>query len=124
MPKFAIQDFGQARAKGYDLIVDSRSRRLLVARKTRNWGWTGRWSWQDDTTEFFLIWRELTFNRNLALLRGHIIDELNRLMARLGIECVLNLAQPADDQSIERTMTRLKKAECDFATAMKEVGLR
>jgi hypothetical protein len=124
MPEFALRDLGQARDSGYEFEVHRREREIAVARVTQAWGWSARWSWREDATEYFQLWRELLFRRSLTMVRGHIVSELNRLLRRVGIDAELDVVQSASVHSIDGALERLAKGEWDFARATQEAGVR
>lgn len=122
MPEFALRDLGQARDSGYEFEVHRREREIAVARVTRVWGWSARWSWREDATEYFQLWRELLFRRSLTMVRGHTVSELNRLLRRVGIDAELDVVQSASVHSIDGALERLAKGEWDFVRATQEAG--
>jgi len=69
---------------GYDLAVHRQSNDEHLARVTRKWGWMGRSLLRERVTEFYQFHRWLVFERAKAILREHIISELNRHLEDLG----------------------------------------
>ena len=69
---------------------------------TRLWGWNRRDYSQRNCTEFFMIYKGITFRWAQALLREHIIDELNKLLARLQIKAkILVTGIPSSDDILK-----------------------
>jgi hypothetical protein len=52
------------------------------ASAVRNWGWSGRDSSLEHWTEYYLFDRTLRFQHALALLRQHVVAEINDVMTR------------------------------------------
>jgi len=69
----------------------NRRRDAFVARLTRKWGWNRRDSSGINTTQIFYFYRSLRFRQAQALLRDHIVDELNSLARRLQIIAKIRL---------------------------------
>jgi hypothetical protein len=64
---------------------------VYQGRVTRKWGWTGRDTSSEKRTEFALFYRIVTFRWAQALLREHILKELNVLLRRLNIEAEIQV---------------------------------
>lgn len=52
---------------------------------TKRWGWNRRDYTQRNNTEFYIFYKGITFRWAQAVVREHIIEELNTLLRRLGI---------------------------------------
>jgi hypothetical protein len=86
---------------------------------TRTWGWNGRdWSLQ-YITEYYQFYRLLTFRWAQAVLRSHIIHELNRLLERIGISALIVLEGVPSAKDILKARDRMALGEIDFAEASK-----
>jgi hypothetical protein len=77
-------------ASGFDFKVYSRWRDAQIALLTRKWGWNRRDS-SINNTEFFYFYRSLRFRRSLAILRNHVVKELNQLLSREGVKATIRL---------------------------------
>lgn len=69
----------------------NRMRTAYIARITHRWGWNRRDSSGTYDTEFFFFYRGLRFRRSQALVRDHIVREINGLLARLRIDAGIQL---------------------------------
>ena len=90
-------DFGS-----YVRIMEARAARL-----TKLWGWNRRDANLEGQTEFFYFYRTITFAWAKAVLREHIVRELNRLLGRLGIESrvvVSGLPSPDEILGVRREL--------------------
>lgn len=72
---------------------------VYYGRVTRTWGWNRRdWS-QERSTEFFTFYKMVTFRWAQAVLREHVISEINGLFVRLGMDCILRVSGlPTSDE--------------------------
>lgn len=90
---------------------------------TKAWGWNRRdWS-QERSTEFFIFYKAITFHWAQAILREHIIDELNRLMIRLNIVCKLKVTGLPTSEEIIDIRRSLQEGTVSFATAFDKVSM-
>lgn len=108
---------------GFDLQRYALDSDIYIGQVTKRWGWNRRdWS-QERCTEFFTFYKFIRFSWAKAILRQHIVAELNRLLARLGIKCrieVTGLPTPAD---ILQTGSDLADGKISFAVASDRVRL-
>jgi hypothetical protein len=89
-PKFWRHDLeNQIQTKGYNFQEYVRNTEIYYTKITKLWGWNRRDYLQRNCTEFFTIFKGITFRWAQAILREHIIGELNRLFSRLGINATL-----------------------------------
>lgn len=69
---------------------------------TRVWGWNRRdWS-EQRTTDFYTHYKLVCFSWAQAVLREHIVDQLNLLFDRLGIDCTLTVLGLPTAEAIEK----------------------
>jgi len=87
------------------------------ARLTRNWGWNRRDSSHRYDTEFYYIYRTITFRWAQAILREHIIIELNRLFKRLKIESAIEVVGLITADEILRIRQELVDGKIQFSEA-------
>jgi len=67
-----------------------------------------------ETTIYYQIHRRLTFQRTLAVLRGHILGELNAVLARLGIEAGVSLPNLATPDEVSAVIRKLEQGAESF----------
>jgi hypothetical protein len=93
-PRFWRNDLerGMAPAPNFDFQEYRRQIELFEARITKRWGWNRRDFSGRNWTEFMLFYRILTFRWAQAVLREHIISELNGLFARLRIKAAVSVS--------------------------------
>ncbi|MPZ92596.1 MAG: hypothetical protein GEU68_13340 [Actinobacteria bacterium] len=121
-PEFAVRDLQKASRAGYDFQVYWRESEIATARATRTWGWSGRWAWRDFSTEYFQFYREVKFRRSLAVLRNHLVSEMNDLFLRLGIRARMHLERKTPVADFDAGLERLASGDWDFAR-LREEGL-
>ena len=93
---------------GFDFQEYVREVELRHYIATKMWGWNHRDYSDKNLTEFARIYRKLNFMWAQAVLRNHIINELNALVKRLGIEAVISvvgLRQPDEILKIREAVT-------------------
>lgn len=84
--QFVLEDMnsGGENRSGYDFAAHRLSQDEHLARVTKQWGWMGRNMLRERITSFYQFHRSLVFEKAKAILREHIISELNRHLADLG----------------------------------------
>jgi len=93
-PRFWRNDLerGIAQTSNFNFQVYRRQIELFEARITKKWGWNRRDFSGQNWTEFMQFYRTLTFRWAQAVLREHIISELNSLLARLNIRARVSVS--------------------------------
>src|SRR6266536_4055405 len=93
-PRFWRNDLGRGLAliPSFDFQVYRQQIESFEARITKKWGWNRRDFSGRNWTEFMQFYRTLTYRWAQAVLRGHIISELNSLFARLGIKATVSVS--------------------------------
>lgn len=106
---------------GFDFLKHEKYRRICVNTLTKSWGWNRRdWS-QESCTEFYSFHRLLRFRYSQALLREHIIAEINQLLQRLNIKCELMVTGLPSPNDILRALDEMQKGEISFSEASDKV---
>jgi hypothetical protein len=124
-PEFQRSDIQQGKW-ARDFVVGDYMREYYVQRyrETRKWGWDTR-DWNSRyVTEYYEFYRRLTFRWSIEILRRHIVQEMNRLLGRLGIEASINIDGLPNPESILDTRERMAKGKIDFAAASKLTSTR
>jgi len=104
--------------KNYRLNID-----IYMSKITKTWGWNRRDLTQERSTEFFSIFKLVTFHWAQAVLREHIIGELNTLLSRLGINCKIIVSGLPSVLEIEETKQQLISGTLTFAAATDKVSI-
>jgi hypothetical protein len=122
-PEFWQNNLGNSKkTKDFDFQRYIRSVEIYRSKVTKIWGWNRRDSSQDRSTEFYYFYKKVTFRLAQAVLREHIILELNALLGRLGIDCqiiVNGLPSPSEIDEIKRA---LLAGELSFASVSNKVS--
>lgn len=119
LPDFALQSPDLGRSEYYDFSSHRQAIEILLERTTNRWGTIPSLFKVDGTSEYYLFARRLRWQRSQALLRDHILCELNALLARLGLSSrVVISGLPGPDQ-IDVVIRQLQAGEIDVDEAMK-----
>jgi hypothetical protein len=107
---------GEAGAPG-EIVAYGERADLLAAAATRQWGWNGRDLSDRRFTGFWIFHRMIRFCLAQAIVREHIVQELNRLLPRLGIDAqVIVEGLPASDD-IRRILTEVSAGRMSLGDA-------
>ena len=122
-PKFFLRGLGKQQQPGFfDFKEYTRAELARTWRIANKWGWTHMGS--SGSTEFYYLHRSIRREWALAVLRQHIIRELNALLARLGIHAKIvvdGLSSPGEVLAISEKMAR---GEMGFAEALESATKR
>src|SRR5262249_20222656 len=108
-----------------DFVVGDYNRLLRIHqyRVTRKWGWTRRdWS-LDYITEYYQFYLMLTVTWAQAVLREHIVSELNTLLLELNVAAKITLQGVPSANGILDVREKMKQGTIDFAGVNKALGL-
>lgn len=85
IPKFAMADMAARRStRGYDFSTYRERQEILLARRTRDTGWTARGTFAGRSLEFYQMYRSLRFAKTKAIIREYIFAKLNECLTRVG----------------------------------------
>ena len=107
--QFNVQEYAyQKRAYEYKLL--------------RLWGGNLR-NDADYVSEYYFVYRLMKFNRSQALLREHIISELNILFIRLGIKSEIKISGLPTSEFIDEQIKNLECGALDINSAIKSTQI-
>ncbi len=120
-PPFVLEDerLG-ANVRGYDFLTYRRAVDAEVEHLTRGWGGIPRLRVVEGATEYYFFERHVQWRRSQALVREHIISEINRLLHRLGVQSRLVVRGLPSSTDLAELRDRLRRGEADFAKVREE----
>lgn len=101
----------------YDFQRYVRETKFFEAKITARWGWNQRDFSQSNWTEFYMFYRILRFKWAQAVVREHIVNELNRLFRRLRVEAEIVVKGLPTASEIIAIRKRMSKGEISFQEA-------
>ena len=101
----------------YDFQRYIRETKFVEAKITTRWGWTQRDFSQSSWTEFYLFHRILQFKWVKAVVREHIVNELNRLFRRLPVDAEIVVKGLPTASEIVAIQRRMRKGDVSFKEA-------
>jgi hypothetical protein len=101
----------------FDFSEYRRETEICEARATRGWGWTRRDFSGRNWTEFALFHRLMTFRWAQAILREHIVSELNALFPRLSIKSKLEIFGLPSSADVSRLRNDMTEGRISYAKA-------
>ena len=93
------------------------------ARLTDSWGWNRRDPSLDHETEFFSFYRTITFHWAQAVLRNHIVDELNLFLKRLQLDSMITIQGLPTPDIILEVRGKMADGEISFTEAFKKTSV-
>jgi len=112
-----------AQSRDFDFQRYVRNSEIYYGQVTKTWGWNRRdWS-QERCTEFFTFYKMIRFKKAQAMLREHVVAELNGLFARLGIKCELQVMGLPTPEAIQQTERELSEGRITFGAASDRVRI-
>ncbi len=109
--------------KGYNIKQYEKTLRILINKLTKKWGWNKRSMDVKDTTEFYSFYKLITFKYSQALLREHILDELNKLLLRLGVNCEVKIMGIPNSTDLNDLKNDLIEGKATFEDINNKVSL-
>ena len=123
-PPFLQEDLHAQRANpNFQPSEYTRYKQAWMARLTIPWGWPRRDTSLNHETEFFHFYRTITFRWAQAILRDHIIDELNLLLKKLQINSQITIHGIPTPASILEIRQKMADGNISFAEAFEMTSL-
>ena len=124
VPSFLMDEVGQQKWPAYFNAENFRKQEdLFVAKTTAQWGWHMRSSGLKNWTEFYRMYRFITFDWAKACLREHIIKELNQLFHQLHIEVEIVVKGLPTAREILKTRQQMCEGKITFDEASKKCSV-
>ena len=121
-PNFMAQDIegGKVNFSNYNLNFSEYIKlgHTYTNRLTKKWGWNQRDIGSDRTTEYYSIYKYLCFSRSQAILREHIIKEINKLFQRLSIDCTLIVKGLPSPEDVTNVLHEMEQGKIGFKEAL------
>ena len=118
MPKFALKTSDRGNSEKYDFTAHRKARDIAIESATSRWGSISSLGRIEGTTEYYQIVNGLQIAYSKALLREHIINEVNSLLARLGIRNSLKVTGLKTSVEINDTIQKLERGEIGLTDAI------
>jgi len=118
-PAFVFEDGKLGGSVNYDFTKHRYNSEVAVENTTSEWGSIWSLSQIKGTTEYYYIVNRLRSCRSQALLREHIISEVNRLISRVGVKNSIQVKGLALSSDISEAISKLERGEIGFEEAMK-----
>jgi hypothetical protein len=85
--------------------------KIYLYRHLALWGGTLRHYSTDHANEYYIIYRAVKLNRAKAIMRGHVINELNTLLDRLDISAKIEISGLPTVEFIDDQLRKLEAGE-------------
>lgn len=108
-PFWKINLSKQNRPAYFDFKLYHKEIETLCAKITKRWGWNQRDYSEENVNEFYQYYRELRLKWAQAILREHILRELNKLLRRTGIRAKIvmeGLPTPSEILAVQEEMLK------------------
>lgn len=117
-PKFFLESMNAGRTAAlFDHRIYHRMQNIGRGIASREWGWPQRNSNLEGITEYYYIERSLRFAKSMALVREHLVKQLNKLFSHLNILVSIELQGIASSEKIEDSIQRMSNGTLDFTAA-------
>lgn len=102
-------------ASGFNFKNYSRNVEIYYHRLSNQWGWNQRDYSLKNKTEFYVVYRQLQSRYTKAVLREHILNELNHLFFRLGLNVKIILTGLPTSIQISNVLNDLIDGQIDLS---------
>ena len=121
VPSFLMDEMSQQKWPAYFNVKNyEKEKNLFVAKTTTRWGWHMRSSRLRIWTDFYGMYRFITFDWAKACLREHIIKELNQLFRQLQIDAEIVVKGLPTAREILKTRQQMCEGKITFDEASKK----
>lgn len=110
-------------SKNFDFQRYVSNSEIYFRQVTKVWGWNRRDWTQDRTTEFYSFYKMVNFRWAQAILREHIISEINILFSRLEMDCKLKVSGLPTSDEIVKVREELLSGSISFSQAADRVAI-
>ncbi len=107
----------------YDHSKYRENNEAYTNRVTNKWGWNRKSSSTEECTEFYLVYKMLSFRWAQAILREHLINEINQFLNRLAIDCKIVVTGLPTEDEILQARNDMKNGKIDFGEAFNKTGV-
>jgi hypothetical protein len=102
----------------YNVTEYHRNKAIYETWSTNRWGWNRRDGSQNYWTEYMYFHRSLAFRKSQAVLREHIVQQLNSLFGFLGIRATISLSGKLNSKELAEVATELRDGRINFKNAL------
>lgn len=93
IPEFARANIGAVVGRpGFNVVEFDMLQSIAINKAAKMWGWNRRDTSETKQTEYYQIYKMARFRFAQALLREHLVSELNKLFVKLGFKCDLSVS--------------------------------
>lgn len=117
-PGFAMEIGDMGRSVGYDTSLYHAACTIRREQLTSNWGRIPSLFQIDGPTEYHSLARVLQWRRTQAVIREHVIADLNSLLERLGVEQRLVVSGLPIEKEITAALRRMQAGRISVSDAM------
>jgi len=118
-PDFWRQDLEKGKqSKYFDFSKYVLKSTIYKQRITKRWGWNERDGSLKNKTEYYSMYRYITFQWAKAVLREHIINELNELLITLSINASILVEGLLSPKEILIIRSQMEAGEISFSEAI------
>lgn len=124
-PKWSTEGLFKEQARlEFDVAGYGRLRAAYRALTAARWGWTARDVSTAYQTEFFAVYRTVTFHHSLAVLRETVLHMLNGLLTqRLGLRVRAELAGVPAPSNILKVRDQMERGSISLLDALAQAGI-
>lgn len=124
-PEWTADALGDQNVLRFDVARYSQWRAAYRTLAVKRWSWNGRDTSLTHQTEFFSFYRTLGFHHALAILREHVLAEVNRLLTRrLGLDVRISLEGLQTPSEILAIRSRMERGDVSIGDAFEQaIGL-
>lgn len=116
--KFGLGLDGKKPIPGFDFNIYRRRVDTRVARSTNHLGWSCRTLLSERWTEYYLVYRYLTFAKSKAILREHVLNEINKILETvedwIGVKLEIKIHGLPPSQDFDSYIEKLSNGKLQF----------
>ncbi len=122
-PEFVLNDLqAQTNFSHFDFSDYHRRQIAYIIKSTAHWNWHRR-DWSDDgQSEYYRTYKRAKFKYAQAILREHILSELNILFHKINLDCHIQVSGLPSPSEINDILDQLHQGSVNFGEVYRRTG--
>lgn len=115
MPEFVHVDMSLGvKNQGFNMQEYDLLQKLAINKATKLWSWHQRESSEERQTEYYTVHKRAKFRFAQAILREHVICEVNKLFVMTGLSCELSISGIPTSNDILLVLKQLQNGQINL----------
>lgn len=115
MPEFVQNDMSTGiKSQNFNVKEYGFLQKIAINKATELWSWHRRESSEEGQTEYYTVYKRAKFRFTQAILREHVVCELNKLFELAGLSCELSISGIPTSNEILLVLEQLQNGQINL----------